>query len=292
MEIDRRGLMKGLLASGALLALGVPSWTFAEQPVRRPSRCLLILGDTGADEAFAVGADLACADVPYEGLRTVKLDGGLLTGLDRMASLLEQSRGTRMITVMEDAGALILLELARTAGARLLSMGTHVYSAHSTYPLRHVWATASPAHGVGGVLASQLAGRQGGFSIVEQFLQAPTDKGPLSGWSAPGFSSYRLPEAETFHLHCSGLSLADTCRAIGRTSAEGWETIPRQACAREAVRRQSQDWIESVGYAATLSALGVNCIQESCASRVFVRQSPADDRKHPQERFMTFVMDI
>ncbi|MBX3348519.1 MAG: twin-arginine translocation signal domain-containing protein, partial [Nitrospira sp.] len=43
MDVDRRSLMKGLLASGALLALGAPSWTFADQPARRPSRCMLVL---------------------------------------------------------------------------------------------------------------------------------------------------------------------------------------------------------------------------------------------------------
>lgn len=292
MEVDRRGLMKSLLASGALLALGVPSWTFADQPVRRPSRCLLVLGGTDADEAFAIGACAACSGLTSEALRTVKLKGGLLTGMDRMVTLLDQSRGTRMIAVMDDASAVIFLELARTAGVRLLSMGTHACSADSACPLRHAWGTTSPAHGVGGVLASQLADDQKGFSITEDFLHAPTETGTLSGWSAPGFSSYRLTESESVHLHSSGLSLADGCRLIGRTSTEGWEPIPLQASRRETVRRQSGDWVESLGYAVTALALGVDSVRESCASRAFVRQSPTGDRTHPQERFVSFVTDI
>jgi hypothetical protein len=204
--------------------------------------------------------------------------------------LLDQSRGTRLIAVMDDAGAVIFLELARTAGVRLLAMGTHVCSADSASPLRHAWATASPVHGVGGTLASQLADGQDGFSITEDFLHAPT--GALSAWSAPGFSSYQLSESDAVHLHSSGLSLADACTVIGRTSTEGWQPIPLHACARETIRRQSGNWVESVGYALTASALGVDCVRESGASRAFVRQSPHGDRRHSQERFVSFVMDL
>jgi hypothetical protein len=197
-----------------------------------------------------------------------------------------------MITVMDDAGAVIFLELARTAGVRLLSMGTHMCSADSACPIRHAWATTSPAHGVGGILASQLAAGQDGFSVTEDFLHAPRETGTLSGWSAPGFSSSWSTESESVHLHSSGLSPADGSRLIGLTAIEGWKPIPLQACKRETVRRQSDDWIESVGFAVTVSALGVDSVRESCASRAFVRPSPTGDRTHPQERFVSFVMDL
>jgi hypothetical protein len=65
MEVDRRSLMKGMLASGALLALGLPASTFAGQPARRPKQCMLVLGGTGADVAFARGAQAACAATKY-----------------------------------------------------------------------------------------------------------------------------------------------------------------------------------------------------------------------------------
>ena len=61
MDVDRRTLMRGMLASGALLALGVPSWAFADQSARRPKQCMLVLGGTSADEAFACGTQAACA---------------------------------------------------------------------------------------------------------------------------------------------------------------------------------------------------------------------------------------
>lgn len=52
MNIDRRSLMKGLLAGGALLTLGVPPWTFADQATRKPRQCLLLLGDSEVDDAL------------------------------------------------------------------------------------------------------------------------------------------------------------------------------------------------------------------------------------------------
>ena len=95
MEVDRRSLMKGMLAGGALLALGTPPWAFADPPARRPNHCLLLLGGSGADDLFASGAGAACAGMTYDDLQTVKLKGGLLTDTDRMVKLLEQSRGAR-----------------------------------------------------------------------------------------------------------------------------------------------------------------------------------------------------
>jgi len=291
MEIDRRSLMKGMLASGALMAVGVPSWAFADPP-RSPRLCVLLLGGTSADGLFENGARAAGADITDKGLQTVNLRDGLLSGTDRVVQLLEQFRGSRWIAIMDDASAVIFLELARTAGVRLLSMGTHICSADSVCPLRHAWTTTSAAYGVGGLLASQFADNQGGFSIKEDFLHAPLETGTLVGWSAPGFSSYQLAEPESVHLHSSRLPLADGCRLIGHTSIEGWEPLPPHVCRRETVRRKSGNWVESVGYAVTVSALGVSSVRESCMSRAFVRQSSDGTRSQPTERFVSFVMDI
>src|SRR6185295_13371471 len=208
MEIDRRSLMKGMLASGALLALGPPPWIFADSPARRPKHCVLLLGGADADDVFAYGARAACAGRTYD-LQTVTLKGGLLAGTDRVSKLLEQSRGARLIAVMDDASSVVFLELVRTAGVRLLSMGTHACSSDSSYPLRHAWATTSLAHSAGGLLALHSIQRQGSFSITESFLQEPLDVRAPASWSAPGFSSYRSGEADAMHIHCSGLALSD-----------------------------------------------------------------------------------
>lgn len=165
MDIDRRNLMKGLLAGGALLALGTPAWTFAEEPNRTAKRCLLFLGDNYVDERFANGVRAACQEVGYDGLETRQVDGGLLSDPGKLVSLLEQTKGARWVAVMDDASAAVFQELGRTAGGRLLSVGSHASAKDDACPLRHTWLAASSAQGAGGVLATRLIGAGESFRL-------------------------------------------------------------------------------------------------------------------------------
>ncbi|MGB5053064.1 MAG: hypothetical protein WBO24_01570, partial [Nitrospirales bacterium] len=201
MAVDRRSLMKGMLAGGALLALGFPPWTFAESSVRRPKRCLLWLGGSRVDCMFVNGVKAACGEMAYSGLQTVRQKGGVLTDTKRLAGLLQQFCETRWIAVMDDANAVVFLELVRTASAHLHAMGLHVCSAEPDSELRHEWTTTSPTYGMGGRLASQLIETKKHFRITENFLQEQSEGGPLKAWSAPGFSTYRSVEPEVTHLH-------------------------------------------------------------------------------------------
>ncbi len=292
MDIDRRNLMKGLLAGGALLALGTPAWTFAEEPNRTAKRCLLFLGDNYVDERFANGVRAACQEVGYDGLETRQVDGGLLSDPGKLVSLLEQTKGARWIAVMDDASAAVFQELARTAGGRLLSVGSHASAKDDACPLRHTWLAASSAQGAGGVLATRLIGAGESLSITESFLDGSSAASRLTGWSVPGFSSYRSAGSDAIHLHCSGLSLLEGCAQLGLAGVEGWTPIPSHVSQREVVSRQSPQWVESVGYAVAASALGVHSIPESCSSRAFVHRAFNPHSLPPTQRFVSFVMDI
>ncbi len=292
MDVDRRSLIKGMVAGGVLLALGNATWAVADQPRRRPSDCRLLLGGTSADDLFVRGAQAACRSQAYDGLQIVKLKGGLLVEMDKVATLRSPSPAARWIAVIDDAGAVIFLEWARTAGVRLLSMGTHAYSTDAACRLRHVWASTSPAQSPGGLLASQFGQRQGSFSITESFLQEPPQDTAWTAWSAPGFSSYRVTEPDVVHMHCSGMSLQEGGRLFNvDTTQQDWIPIPRQVCRRDTVTGQPDNWVESVGYAVTASALGVDSISESCSARAFVHQSPHHEQRQPKARFVSFVMD-
>lgn len=292
INIDRRTFIQGLSAGGALLALGVPSWAFADSPDRRAKHCVLLLGDTRVDDAFAKGARAACAGAGREGLQTMKLKGGLLADPGKLAGLLERSRGARWLAVMDDANAAVFQELARSVGVRLLSVGSHASSEEGGCSLRHVWVAASPGESAGGLLASHFIGRQGSFSIAEYFLKKPSRGRALKSWSAPGFVSYRLFKPDAMHLHCSGLSLSGGCGLLGLEKPKRWVSIPPGAGEREAVAWQSGNWVESVGYAVTASALGVNSVQESCSSRAFVHRTHIGGWAQLTEGFVSFVMDV
>ncbi len=326
MDVSRRNLMKGVLTGGTLLALGIPAGAFATS-ARRAERFGLLLGNTPVDAAFAAGFRSAAqyaargSGVVAAGAgdgqgspQVIKLKGGLLSDYEMAARLLEKSHGTRWVAVMDDGSAAVFTELVRNTGARLLLLGSHVSSGHHAAMhgispdiprLRHVWAAASPAHSAGGVLASQLIGNQGSFSITENFFSAEhssmetqTDSATTDG-SVPGFLTYRLDGPDAIHLHCSGLSPSTGCELLGWNRAGRWAPVSQQDAMRETVRGigqpRSAGWVESVGYAVMAAALGAGALQESCASRAFVHRSATGNqakRIDAAEQFTSFVIDI
>ncbi|WP_151898902.1 hypothetical protein [Nitrosospira lacus] len=328
MDVNRRNLMKGVLTGGTLLALGIPPGAFAGPPPGRAGRFGLLLGNTPMDAAFAAGIRTAYAAHANRAagagpaLRVVKLKGGLLNDYEMVGGLLEKSRDTRWIAVMDDGSAAVFTELARNAGARLILLGSHASSNDDTTVrggspgipgLRHVWAAASPSHSAGGILASQLIALvrdKGSFSIVENFFsmqaQADSDRAAINGF-VPGFMTYRLDEpdtaAGTVELHCSGLSPANGCELLGWNRAGRWMPASQQISPHEtaaSVKKEerqpySAGWVESVGYAVMAAALGTGALGESCSSRAFVHQSAGESREElPRvaERFTSFVIDI
>ena len=292
MEVDRRTLMKGMLTSGALLALGSSAWSFANQPARKPQRCLLLLSGTGADAMFERGAGAACAGMGYQRPETVKLKGGLLGGVDEVMRLLKQSRGRRWIALLDDASAVIFLELARPVGVRMLFMGTHACSTDSACHIRHELASTSQDHSAGGLLASQLIHQQSSFSITESFLHDASGGPALTAWSGPEFCSYRSAGPEPIHLHCSRLSLPEGCSLLAVDVPEEWMPVPAQVSDRGSMTPPFENWVASVGYAVTASALGMDSVKESCVSRAFLHQATDNARIGSPERFMSFVMDL
>jgi hypothetical protein len=283
--------MKGMLASGALMALDVPTWAFADSPTRRPKQYAMLLGGFGADDAFVTGARAACRDLSYEGLEILRLNGGLFAATDAVSRMLSKSRGTRWMAVFDDAGAVLFKEVIRTLGVRLFAVGSHAFVNGGSSRLRHDWVAASKSHTAAGLLASHLLQRPVSFAITEHCLQPCAKERSLTSWSAPGFSSYRSDEAGGMHLHCSGLSVSEGCEWIGLADG-GWMPIPLHSRTRDAVNRRSDNWVESVGYVVAAKALGVETVTESCSARAFLYGSPVSERPQPTDRFVSFVMDV
>ena len=109
-----------------------------------------------------------------EGLEVLKRKGGLLSDPGQMGELLERSRGTRWIAVLDDASAAVFQELVRSAASGLLSRGSHACSEDGSVPLRHVWMVASPVWSAGALLAASLIEGGTSFSITETFLHEPS----------------------------------------------------------------------------------------------------------------------
>jgi hypothetical protein len=292
MAIHRRDFVKGMCAGTALLAWGFPTWAAAGRPVRRAGRCVLLLGTAGVDAAFERGAAAAFSQAGHEAWDAVRLQGGWLAEAGRLGGRLERSRWVRWVAVLDEASGAVFEELARSAGGRLLSRGSHAHADGGALPLRHAWLTASPDHGAAGILASRLLEGPSSFFVAESFLRGPSSSDASAAGSAPGFSSYRLSGGEPVHLHCSGLSLPEGCSMLGRSPSEGWTPLPSSGRRREPAAGGSGDWVEAVGYAVAASSLGGGAVSEACSSRAFVHRTGGGERVPEPRRFSSFVIDL
>jgi hypothetical protein len=336
MDMYRRNLMKGALMGSTLLALGIPPLSMAAASAGKPGRLRLLLGGGANDAEFAAGARTAFAsnarrsaivhdattasDARNEqsGLGVIKLKDGLLNEYEKVAGLLETFRDTRWIAVMDDGSGAVFTELVRNAGGSLVSLGYHVSSGEALAQgsaagvpgLRHVWATASPSHAAGGILAARLVEGRPSFSIVENFFstQGAEDKGRANEPS-PGFLAWRLdadrPGYAPAYLYCSGVSPSDGCQLLGWDGAPAWTPVNRepgpvtsssgkQMSGSENDEPRASGWVEAVGYAVVAAALGAQAGHESCSARAYVCQS--NGVKHgvsdKVSRFTSFVIDI
>jgi hypothetical protein len=170
MELDRRTLMKGLVAGGAALAFGSSHRVLADVPGSAAASCGLLLGHAEIEAAFERGARALLTRVGHPEPEVVRWKGGPLTTPSALPAQLDRSSATRWIVVLDDAGAAVFQEMIRSAGVRLLSRGGHACSAEGSAPFRHEWVAASPRWSAGALLASLLHEGDLGFSIAESFL--------------------------------------------------------------------------------------------------------------------------
>lgn len=306
MDETRRNLIKGMFTSGALLALGIPSITSAAS-INQPNtgkirHCqLLLLGNnTPINEAFISGANAAWGtytDNRQGMLPIVKLRNELLTNPFKVAELLQQSHPVRWIAMMDNASAAIFNELIRNIEGHLLSLGLHTFSSDDTpLPLRHVWTTTSSLNSAGGLLASTLMQNQHNFSIVEHFLGTSTSEGAMTVSPISGFTSYRLTEQQTTHLHCARVSPAEACKLLDWQGAEKWEA-PYKAASDTTTTAQPQfdNWVEATGHVLVATALGGGTSHESCTRRAFVHKSGQHDQNIQRlsgTHFVSFLLDV
>ena len=329
MDVNRRNLMKGILAGGTLATFGIPRLTTAGMgpgsDTVKTRACTLLLGNTPVDDAFANGVSAAYSvssaavsntSAQPATLEVVKLKSGLLVKVRQVSELLATSRGMRWVAVMDDASAAVFTEIVRTAGGRLLSRGTHVssrnVSAYSAFqsdsppPLRHLWASVSPEQSPGAILAPRLVGNHKSFSIVEDFLGETRSNGETSSGShlfAPVFRSYESTGPLATHLHCSGVSVSEGCGLLGWNRSQRWTEFSSPRDGDEGTQTVQENWhpanwVEALGYAVTLAGLGVGTLQEYCARRGFVYRARQGEWRNmyesifSEERFTSFIVEV
>ena len=117
MSIERRSVLQGMVLSGAALALSQAGLAHAAHTTSAVSRqpVLLLVSDAEAQTAFIDGVKAN----PSVARVTVLKAQHDLDFIAAFQQRLSASKGERIIGLVDDASGMLLLDLARSAGARV-----------------------------------------------------------------------------------------------------------------------------------------------------------------------------
>lgn len=165
MSVNRRFVLKGMALSAAGVAMGAPLQALASASSPLPDATAtrpvlaLVAADT-AEQLFLQGAGAAAGGR----LQVQRLE----RELDALLSVEQQLRrgqSMRVIGLLDDARASLVLDMARSAGARVQWVGQHISAQGIT---RHHLLSTSASEGCSRLLGRQLHGCGAGFQITEE----------------------------------------------------------------------------------------------------------------------------
>lgn len=131
MDLKRRFLLKGALASGAgslLLGSGLAHSALSSDNrdlSHNAAPTLLLTSDAAAETSFAGGAKVVLTDCRE--LRTDQVDA-----LSLVNKAMQSGQPLRLIGLVDDAFGELIVAQARRAGARMSWLGHHAADAHQT----------------------------------------------------------------------------------------------------------------------------------------------------------------
>jgi len=168
MNIDRRSVLKGAawgtLASVSLSASGLSLANIllnTDSVGRHPD--LVLVSDAASESAFLQGA---LAVTQGRALKVQRTDFSL-NFIQALNHSLHSGKSIRLIGLVDDASAGLIVETARSAGARMQWLGQH---SASTAQSRHRLISTQAAHGCTALLGQQMNACGNGFNLQEHRL--------------------------------------------------------------------------------------------------------------------------
>lgn len=183
MSVNRRFVLKGMaLSSIAGLAINSSvralAGTTATAPTANTSAPVLVLLNEGAAESGFLYGTTAASDSQLT-VQRVGADLGFVLNFERQ---LRSGQPMRVIGLLDDASATLLVDIARSAGARMQWLGQH--TANLRFTCHHLLSTAL-AESCSLQLTRQLQACGAGFNLQEErqsglmtsrLLAAPTQQ--------------------------------------------------------------------------------------------------------------------
>lgn len=184
MSVDRRFVLKSMVlggAAGVVLSRSMP--VLGAPPLSRSAihPALALVGSGVAEAAFLQGARAAAGTQ----LRVQQMDPGPGFMLD-FEQRLRTGRPLRVIGLLDDAAATLVLDLARSAGARVHWLGQHTAEAGST---RHRLLNTDLAEGCSRQISRHLHACGAGFTLNEERQGSAAPARQLAGPARSGAGS-------------------------------------------------------------------------------------------------------
>lgn len=178
MEINRRLVLKGMALSsfaGFAIESSADENTLAAASITNASirPLLALVNDDAAGSAFLHGA-LAIGGTRMQA-RRISGDLQVMLNLERV---IRSSRALRIIGLLDDAAGTLVVDLARSAGARVQWLGQHTAHARATH---HHLLNGDNADDCARYLGRQLRACGVGFHIVSQHHGDAASQHQLSG---------------------------------------------------------------------------------------------------------------
>ncbi|MBI5430197.1 MAG: hypothetical protein HY938_07045 [Nitrosomonadales bacterium] len=285
MKVQRRSILKGMLAASSMAAFGLPKISFGANLNTGPYDLVLISGIGKAGFAAGVRGTTAATEMSL---------GNGLPDLAATAKLFEAQRGKRLVGLMSDAAYVLFSEVARDAGVRQLFEGRHSVAADGG--TRHSLNSVTGFQGSAEPLAAGLAQSGAAFAISEVQLgtEGLTTLALRGGdWSGHGFASFHVSgdvDHAPLWLHLGGVEPSQACAALGLdvTQAETlrcWRSYAPQAA--DAV----QGWEHALGQTLARLAVGGRENQTPCVTQVFVHGTRMLEEFSARDNFISFVME-
>ena len=209
MNIERRLLLKGMaLSSLAGMVVSSSGLTMANTVLGAQARpalpTLALVSGEVAESAFLQGINASPA------AKQVKIQRSDLS-LDFILSLekrLRSGQPQRIIGLVDDASAALIIDLARSAGARVQWLGQHRATANASH---HRLLSAEAASDCAPQLGLNLNACGTGFSLIEQRIHG--HQAPLQASAAPRNNAGSEQWAATLGYTLAALGTANVGQA-------------------------------------------------------------------------------
>lgn len=124
MNNSRRNVLKGIVALGSASALALATPIWASALVTNSSKIHLIIANDNVGQSFLTGAKL----VKEISIESTLVGSTSTQFIQQYQNILKQGKNQRIFGLVDDASAVLITDLARSADARVIWLEDHAIS--------------------------------------------------------------------------------------------------------------------------------------------------------------------